>query len=115
MSLALYLDHNVQLAVADGLLTRGLDVLTARSDGFDRRSDRAMLERAAELDRVLFTQDMDFLVIAGEWQKSGRNFCGIVFAQHQVVTVGRAITDLELIAKLMTAEEIRNQLLYLPL
>ncbi|MBS0267038.1 MAG: DUF5615 family PIN-like protein, partial [Planctomycetes bacterium] len=46
MTLALYMDQHVQAAITEGLRRRGIDVLTAHEDGFDRHSDAAILERA---------------------------------------------------------------------
>jgi hypothetical protein len=40
-----------------------VDILTAHEDGTSELQDSALLDRAAELDRVLFTQDDDLLVM----------------------------------------------------
>jgi hypothetical protein len=115
MGLTLYIDHNVHGAILEGLRERGIDCLTCREDGTDRVDDDAVLARAKELHRVVFTQDQDFLRITHEWQAVGREFAGVVFAHQMGVTVGDAIRDLELIVTLMTEEEMRNRLEYLPL
>jgi hypothetical protein len=47
---------------------RGVDVLTVQEDGRAGASDAAVLDRATELGRVLFTQDDDLLVEASEEQ-----------------------------------------------
>ena len=78
MSLALYMDEHVKSAVTASLRQRGIDVLTVQEDGFAERDDDEILSRATELERVLFTQDDDFLVIAHTWQTSGRQFSGVV-------------------------------------
>ena len=61
MSVSLYFDHNLPDALATALRERGVDVLTAREDGFDRQSDERLLERALDLQRVIVTQDSDFV------------------------------------------------------
>lgn len=66
MSVAFYFDHHVPAAVADGLWQHGVDVLTDDDDGAAGWSDDRILDRAAELDRAVYTQDRDFLVIAHE-------------------------------------------------
>jgi hypothetical protein len=53
MSLSLYTDQHVHEAITQGLLRRGIDVLTARADGHERQRDEAILERATSLGRVL--------------------------------------------------------------
>jgi len=59
--IALYMDHNVPRAITVGLRLRGVDVITAYEDGADDMDDSALLDRATELGRVLFTHDDDLL------------------------------------------------------
>lgn len=80
MSLAFYLDHHVPAAIADGLRQLQIDVLTVAEDGNADWDDERLLERALELERVVFTQDRDFLVLAARWQQSRREFAGMVTA-----------------------------------
>jgi hypothetical protein len=61
------------------------------------------------------TSDIRFRVLAGSWQRDARPFCGLIFAHPLYVTIGRIIIDLEIIAKAMTADEMRNQVIHLPL
>ncbi len=61
MSVRLYMDGHVSRAVTEGLRLRGVDVLTAQEDGAGGLADPALLDRATELERVLFTQDDDLL------------------------------------------------------
>ncbi|HEX7379076.1 MAG TPA: DUF5615 family PIN-like protein [Pirellulales bacterium] len=78
--LALYLDQHVPAAITDGLRSRGIDVLTAFEDGHADADDPTLLARAAELGRVVFTRDRDFLAIGREAQSSAAAFGGIVYA-----------------------------------
>lgn len=57
----LYMDVHVPYAVTTGLRLRGVDVLTAQEDGASELDDPALLDRATELGRVLYTQDDDLL------------------------------------------------------
>ena len=61
MSVKLYFDVHVRRAVTVGLRIRGVDVLTAQEDAAGHLDDVALLDRASELGRVLFTQDDDLL------------------------------------------------------
>jgi len=115
VSLRLYMNHHVRSAITQGLRRRGVDVLTAYEDGAAEFDDERLLERAAELDRVVFTHDDDFLGIADRWQQAGRLFPGLVYANQLSVTIGKAIGDLELIAKTSDSEELRNKVQFLPL
>lgn len=91
MSLRLYLDHHVDRRITDGLRQRGYDVLTAREDGYDRRSDADLLARASELGRVVFTFNDDFLSIAAAWQSTGRRFAGVIFGRSRELPIGGAV------------------------
>jgi predicted nuclease of predicted toxin-antitoxin system len=115
MMLALYTDHHVNSATVEGLRRRGIDVLTAFEDGFERRSDADILARATELGRLVFTQDVDFIALTDEWLTAGKSFSGVVFAHQLKVTIGQAIRDLELVCRVLTSTEVASQLIRLPL
>jgi hypothetical protein len=109
------MDHHVHAAITDGLRARGIDVVTAFEDGTADWEDDDLLHRATELGRVLFSQDRDLLEIARNWQHSGRQFAGVVYAHQFGVTIGQAINDLELIATICDPEDMKNWLEFLPL
>ncbi|MCA9210353.1 MAG: DUF5615 family PIN-like protein [Planctomycetales bacterium] len=113
--LGFYLDHHVPSAIARGLERRGISILTALQDNAGSWSDEAILQRATELDRVVFTQDDDFLVLAHSWQQSGREFAGVIYAHQLRITIGGAIRDLELVAQVLSSDEMRNRIEFLPL
>src|SRR5438046_2233147 len=109
------MDHHVPAAITAELRRRGVDVMTAQEDGSDQLDDELLLERARQLDRVLFSQDRDLLRIANEWLRSGRDFTGLVYAHQLSITIGQAIRDLELIAQALDPEDLRNHIEFLPL
>lgn len=115
MSLSFYLDHHVPMAIAAGLRQRQIDVLTAQDDGRADWDDDRLLERALELSRVVFTQDRDFLVLAADWQRQDREFAGMVYCHQLRVTIGGAVHDLALIATLISLDDMRNRVEFLPL
>jgi hypothetical protein len=90
-------------------------VLTAAEDGAERFADPDLLERAATLGRVLFSQDDDLLVEAAHRQAAGLPFCGLIYAHQLQVSIGECVRDLELIAKVSDVAELRSRVLYLPL
>lgn len=114
MSIRLYTDHHVKAAIIDGLRRRGVDVTTCAEDGTDMWEDEQILERATELGRSVFTQDDDFLAIADRWLDQGRDFAGLIYAHQLGITIGQAIRDLELIAKVVEPEEMQNRVEFLP-
>lgn len=115
MSVGLYMDHHVPAAITRGLRRCDVDVLTAEEDGAADWDDERLLERATHLGRIIFTQDDDLLAIGRQWQNSGREFAGIVYAHQLRITIGQAIRDLELIAKIMAIEEVISQIEFLPI
>lgn len=115
MTINLYMDENVPLPVTDGLRRRDVDVLTAPEDNRQGTPDPILLDRATELQRVMFTQDQDFLVEANRRQVEGVNFSGVIYAHQQNIDTGGCVRDLEIIAKVSEPEECANRVQYLPL
>lgn len=115
MSIALYMDENIHRGITDGLRIRDVNVLTVQEDGRIGFKDPAILDRATELQRVLFTQDDDFLIEATLRQQKKINFVGIVYAHKLRVSVGDCIRELEIIAKAASYEELESRIQYLPL
>ena len=115
MSVGLYLDVHVRRAVTEGLRLRGVDVLTAQDDGAGELDDPNLLDRAAALGRILFTQDDDLLREAAKRQQRGEPFSGVVYGHQLNVTVGQCVDDLELIAQVTEREDWLGRVMYLPL
>lgn len=115
MAQALYVDVQVPAAITEGLRRRGIDVVTSQEDGTREEDDATLLARATELNRVLFTQDNDFLRIAAGCQQSGRPFRGVIYAHQQRVSIGRLVEDLELVLTCCSEEELENRVTYVPL
>ncbi|HEV2763558.1 MAG TPA: DUF5615 family PIN-like protein [Pyrinomonadaceae bacterium] len=115
MSVGLYMDVHVRRAVTEGLRLRGVDVLTAQEDGAGQLDDPRLLDRAAELGRVLFTQDDDLLREAARRQQAGEPFAGLVYGHQLNVAVGQCVDDLELIAQVSEREDWVGRVTYLPL
>ncbi len=115
MTVSLYMDHHVPKAITVSLRLRGVDVITAHEDGADQLDDDELLKRAHELGRALFTQDDDLLAEAAKCQRDGIEFSGVIYGHQLRVTIGICIQDLELIAKSGETEELKNQVIFLPL
>ena len=115
MPFALYMDVHAPWAITDGLRRRAVDVLTAPQDGAAEADDESLLSRATLLDRLLFTQDEDLLMIAASWQTAGRDFPAVIFCPQLRLGIGDIIEDLELIANSARPDEVRNCVIYLPL
>jgi len=116
VSVGLYMDVHVPAAVTRGLLLRNVDVLTAQLDGTTDLEDSALLDRATELGRVLFSQDEDCSRRQRSVSGAGSIFGGVHFTAHQLsITIGRAINDVEVLAQAGSSEDFANRVEYLPL
>ena len=113
--IALYMDHNVPRAITVGLRLRGVDVITAYEDGADDMDDSALLDRATELGRVLFTHDDDLLAETTKRQQEDIPFGGVIYVRQMGMTIGACISDLELISNAGEPEDLLNRVQFLPL
>lgn len=115
MAVALMMDVHVPAAITEQLRRRDVDVLTAFENGSSRFEDAALLERAREHGRVVFTQDIRFKVLAESWQNEGRPFAGRLFGHQLQGNIGLCVNDIELIAKASTPDEWEGVVERLPL
>src|SRR5438105_2528337 len=107
------MDVHVPQAITDQLRRRGVDVLTAIEDDHATADDHELLDRAGQLGRVMFTQDIRFRALAENWQRQQRPFGGLLYG-HQREGVGEFVKDLELIAKASEPAEWINTVEHLP-
>ena len=103
-----YTDEQVARAVVRGLRRRGVDVLTVPEAGTLGVSDAEQLHRARDEERVIFTQDDDFLRLAAE----GADHAGIVYASQEH-GVGEIIRGLMVIHEVLNADEMAGRVEYL--
>jgi predicted nuclease of predicted toxin-antitoxin system len=115
LSVKLYMDVHVPVAVTEGLRLRLVDVITAQEDGASTLPDPELLDRATALDRVLFTHDDDLLREGARRQAVGEAFAGVIYAHQLRITIGQCVHDLELIAKVEEPEGLASQVVRIPL
>lgn len=113
MSVAFYVDEHVHRAIAVGLRLHGVDVLTAQENGRRNTPDDVLLDRATELERILFSQDEDLLAEAKRRQEEGIPFTGVIYAHQLRVTIGQCVRDLEFLAKAADPEDLADRVEYL--
>lgn len=103
-----YIDENVPKVVAKGLQRRGVDALSVGDAGLLGATDEEHLNKARSENRVIFTQDADFLRL----HSAGNEHAGIVYA-HQGMAIGKIISGLMLIYQALETEEMMNYVEYL--
>lgn len=91
--LPVFVDENVKAGIVDGLRRRGVDVVYAQETGHRETDDDVLLAIATAENRVLLTNDTDFLRIHADWQVAGRSHAGIVY-WRQESSIGKAIRGL---------------------
>lgn len=84
------LDENVAQAVADALRRRGIDVTTTVDARLRSATDEEHVAFAFREQRVIFTQDADFLVIATR----GVKHFGIAYCHPESRSIGQIIAAL---------------------
>jgi hypothetical protein len=109
------MDHHVKHEITAGLRQRGVDVLTTQQDKTERLPDAALLDRAGELGRVLFTQDKDFLIETARRMQQGAAFVGVIYGHQRRVTIGKCVRDLELLCTAGEPADFADRVIYLPL
>lgn len=115
MSLRFYFDQHVPGPVRSSLRRRGADILSTEEDGAKGEPDERLLERATELERVMVTNDEDFLVIASRWLAQGRHFAGMVRLRDQHLPYRKVVEDLSMLAEVYSPAEMIDRIEYLPL
>jgi hypothetical protein len=98
----------MQIAIADQLVTRGIDAVTVRDLGLLGDEDINHLEKATALGRVMCTHDTDYVDLAVQ----GIQHCGIVIGKHGLLGIGDWVKFLELVHGVYNAEEMFNRVEY---
>ncbi|WP_036485909.1 DUF5615 family PIN-like protein [Myxosarcina sp. GI1] len=97
-----HLDENVRNAIAEGLHRRGVDVTTTPEQSLIVISDEAQLKFALSQNRVVFTQDTDFL----KMNQAGVTHCGIFYCSQSNKSIGEIIRGLILIWELLEPSDM---------
>ncbi len=98
-----YTDEHIPKAVAMGLRQRGINVTTTQEAGMTGASDIDQLKFALRNEKILFTQDNDFLKL----HSSGIIHSGIVYS-HQGTSMGNVIRGLQMIYEVLNNSDMKN-------
>ena len=103
-----YFDEHISGAVAKGLYSRGIDVLTLVDAEMLGASDEEHFAFAREEGRTIVTYDDDFLHLADQTS----DHSGVVYAP-QSRGVGEMVRGLALIADVLSPDEMRGHIEFL--
>lgn len=115
MSVRLYMDEQVDRQIAIQLRRRGVDVLTIQEDHHTGLDDAGVMDRADELDRIIFTRDDDFLREAAARLAAAESFSGVIYAHQMEVSLGRCVQDLEVLCLAGDSDDFADRVYFLPL
>lgn len=102
------LDEHIPRAVAEGLRRRDIDVATISEAKLRGASDEDVLAHSLQEQRVLVTQDKDFLRLHGR-----RRHAGIVYSSQSARSIGELITGLLFLYDLLSPEEMADEVQFL--
>jgi predicted nuclease of predicted toxin-antitoxin system len=104
-----HLDEHVDFAIAHGLRLRGVDVTTSTDANLLGAPDESHLEFALREERVIFTNDSDFLRYASG---SSTHF-GIAYCARNTRSIGHIVRHLCLMHDCLEDNEMRGRVEYL--
>ena len=108
-AIRLYLDENISPRIATQLRRRGIDAVSVHELQLQGESDINHLRRAGEMQRVLVTVDVDFLILASE----GMAHAGIIFGIQEHLSFGDWVNRLELVVAVYSTDDMMNHVEYL--
>jgi len=89
-----YADEHVLAQELLALRKRGMDVVAVQERGREGVDDADLLAEALKDQRVMITNDQDFLVLAAEHNKRGELFAPILFWPQQRRRVGEIVRSI---------------------
>jgi uncharacterized protein with PIN domain len=115
MKIRLYFDEDAMDGdLVHALRIRGIDVTSALEQEKVRRSDADHLEFATSQSRILYSFNIgDFQQLHAKYLTIGKHHSGIVLCQQQRYSLGEQMRRLLNIVGRVSAEEMRNSLIFL--
>jgi hypothetical protein len=110
-------DESLRASIVRGLLSRepAIDILDVKTAGLRGTKDPALLEIAAEQNRILITQDRSTMTACfREHLAAGRSSAGLFIIPDLPEAIGDAIEWLLLVWGASQAEEWRDRIEYMP-
>jgi hypothetical protein len=110
MALRFHLDEHVPHAVADALRRRGIDVTATSEAGLLGASDQAHLSFATANQRVIYTEDADFLSLVA----TQPDHTGIVYSAPGTRTIRQFIEFLVLLDACFSPADMWGHIEFIP-
>ncbi|MGH8065164.1 MAG: DUF5615 family PIN-like protein [Candidatus Entotheonellia bacterium] len=89
-----YADEHVVFGLVQALRQRGMDVVRVQDRGREQADDADLLDEALADERVMLTNDMDFLALAAERAARQQRFAPIFFWPQQRRSIGQLVQSI---------------------
>lgn len=86
-----YADGHIVFGLVQALRRRGMDVVRIQDRGRETADDAEVLDEALYDERVMLTNDTDFLVLAAQRSKQQQLFAPIFFWPQQRRSIGQLV------------------------
>jgi len=107
--LTFHLDENVDFAIADGLIRRGISCTRTPPDVPKGVDDTVQLQFCHTSGRVIVTNDQDMLILAAV----GTEHSGIAYYYQKSRSIGQLIARLTTLSREHEAEQMKGRVEYL--
>ncbi|MBC7855575.1 MAG: DUF5615 family PIN-like protein [Pirellulaceae bacterium] len=107
--LRFHLDEHIAHAVAHGLRQRQIDVTTTTDAGLLSAPDEDHLDFALRENRVVFTNDSDFLRLVAD----GRHHAGMVYCPPEASSIGDVVRYLASMHDCLSPDDVAGKIEYL--
>ena len=111
--LKVYADEHVIAPLVEALRKRGMDVVTVQERGREGADDAALLAEAFHEQRIMLTNDQDFLVLAAQHAARGNAFAPIFFWPQQQRQIGELIRRIIRAASQQEYAKVCSQVFFL--
>lgn len=108
----IYLNENLSWRIAKALREYGYDVVSSHDLGMNAEEDEVQFDFAVSEKRAVLTNNFsDFVKLCDEYATLGKDHYGVIFTTK--CTIKTTINRLRILLENMTAEQMKNQILWL--
>lgn len=108
-----FADEHVAFALVNALRTRGMDLVTVQDVGLRSEDDPPLLDFALREERIILTNDQDFLIHAANRAARLVTFAPIIYWPQQKRTVGQLLPKILEVATTRSFNEACSQVFFL--
>lgn len=108
-----YADENVIAPLDEALRRRGMDVVTVQERGRREADDAELLDEALLDERLMLTNDSDFLAIAADRSSRSEPLAPVVYWPQQQRRIGELVQSLVALASNHEYSELLGQVVFL--